>query len=118
MIETRIEVARQRTDVLIKMIWIKDLRQPPEPDQPVDRGWEINPSERKLWGKMYPAGAYRLDLCPSWIVSNIFSKVPVDRNNHLRIPDEHLLDRNSDETAPALSGNIASSQKFDRFYIY
>jgi hypothetical protein len=44
MIETRIELARQRVHVLIEVLGIENLRQPPEPDQPVDRWREIDPS--------------------------------------------------------------------------
>src|SRR5215472_2355584 len=93
MIEAGIKVARERADIFIEMIRIKNLCQPPQPDQPIDGRREIDPTEGELRRQIDVAVADRFYLRPLRIAPHGISEVAIYGDDHLRIPYEHLFDR-------------------------
>src|SRR5215471_977963 len=95
------------------MLGIENLRQPPQPDQTIDRGREVDPAERQLWRQVHAARAYRGNFLPERIVTHIGSKIAVDGDDDIGIPQQHLLDRDNCEPALALARDIARAKIFD-----
>src|SRR5262245_2854765 len=75
MIEHGVEFAGQVAQILRKARRIENLRQPPEPDQPIDRGWKVDPAEWQLGGQMDAPGRDCRDRAPSWVLAYARRKI-------------------------------------------
>src|SRR5262245_41810791 len=113
MIEALVEITRQRADVFLEMLGVEDLRQPPQPDQAIDRGREVDPAERQFWRQMHATVAHGGDFLPERIAPHIGREVAIDGDDNIGIPQQHLLDRDNDKPALALARDVARAEIFD-----
>src|SRR5262249_10799631 len=113
MIEPRVEVAGQRPEVFWKKLWIDDFGKPPQPDEPVYRWREVDPSERHLRREMHAAIPHGLYGVPQRIVRYAGREVAIDRDDHVRVPEQHLLDRDKSQPTRPLARHVSHAHELD-----
>src|SRR5215467_7294035 len=86
-----IEIACQRAEILWEQVRIENLRKPPQADQAIDRWREIDPAERQFGRQMNAPRADGRNRRPGSILNHACREIPVDRDDDVRIPNEHLL---------------------------
>src|SRR3974390_2603968 len=99
MIEARIKLARAQAQVLGEALWIEQPGEPPQPDQPVGAGRKIHPAERQLRRQKHGVVAHGLDRGPCGIAAHGGGKFRIYGDDHIRIPQEQLLERDICEAA-------------------
>src|SRR3954470_8322556 len=65
---------------------------------------------------MHTPRAHCRDRGPGWIAQNVRGEILVDGDDDVRIPQQHLLDRDIGEAAARATGDVARDQ-FDRLYV-
>src|SRR5215475_554532 len=115
-VKSSIEVTCQRPEILGEQVWIENLRKPPQADQAIDRWWEIDPAERQFGRQMNAPRADGRNRRPGSILDHACGEIPVDRDDHVRIPNQHLLNRNGREPAARAARDVLC-QELDCFNI-
>src|SRR6516162_9873222 len=115
-VKARVKLLRARAQILGEQIRVQDFRKPPQADQPVHRRGEIDPTERQLRGEMHPVRAHGGNRRPGRIARNIRREILVDGDDHIGIPQQHLLDRDVGEPAARAACDVLRDE-LDRLHI-